>query len=339
MLFVEKGSEVKMNRQTMRKRRKKIVLKLFLALLTFLSVTVGYFIYQYNAGANLAEPVEQKEEYQFHGEKSLNDTVNVLLLGVDARPSEEQSRTDSIMVAQYDPKEGTAKLISIMRDIYTEIPGYQNYKINTAFYLGGPDLLRETLKNDFDLDVEYYALIDFNGFENMVDVIAPKGVEINVEKPMSANIGVALKPGLQKLNGKELLGYARFRKDAESDFGRVRRQQQVMHALKDELLSLSNISRTPKFMGTAEQYIQTNIKKTEMLDIMKDFMFHRPSQIETLTIPIANSFTDVRYDHVGLALDIDFEQNKNAIHSFLEGDSQDYQTDMTASSLNDKDIR
>jgi polyisoprenyl-teichoic acid--peptidoglycan teichoic acid transferase len=337
-LFIEKESEMKMNRNTRKKRRNKVVSRLFLALLAFFAVTAGYFIYQYKEGADIAEPMQQKEEYQFHGEKSLDDKVNVLLLGVDAGPSEEQSRTDSIMVGQYDPKDGTAKLISVMRDIYTEIPGYQNYKINTAFYLGGPDLLRETLKNDFDLDIEYYALIDFNGFENLVDVLAPNGIEIDVEKPMSANIGVTLESGLQNLNGKELLGYARFRKDAESDFGRVRRQQQVMQALKDELLSLSNIAKIPKLMGTAEQYIQTNINNKELLDIMKDFVFHRPSQIETLTIPIADSYTDVRYDHVGLALDIDFEQNKDAIHSFLDGDSQDYQTDMTASSVNDKDI-
>ncbi|MBU8772414.1 LCP family protein [Cytobacillus oceanisediminis] len=309
-----------MSRQN-RYKRKSRVLKLTAALLAVSAAVIGYFVYQYQAGISMAEPVEQ-QEYEFHGKKSLDDKINVLLLGVDARPDEGKSRTDSIMVAQYDPKEGTAKVISIMRDIYTEIPGYKNYKINTAFYLGGPELLRETLKDDFDLDIEYYALIDFTGFEKMVDALAPDGIEMDVEKKMSANIGVSLEPGLQRLNGKELLGYARFRKDAEADFGRVRRQQQVINALKDEFLSVSGVVKLPKLIGTAQPYIQTNLQGAELLAIMKDVAMHRPDKVETLTIPIQNSYTDVRYEGVGLALDIDFETNKEAIRSFLEGDSR-----------------
>lgn len=308
-----------MSRQK-RYKRKSSVLKVAAALLVGCVAAIGYFFYQYQAGVSMAESVEH-QEYEFNGEKSLDDKVNVLLLGVDAQPNEGKSRTDSIMVAQYDPKEGSAKIISIMRDIYTEIPGYKNYKINTAFYLGGPELLRETLKNDFDLDIEYYALIDFTGFEKMVDALAPEGIEIDVEKKMSANIGVSLEPGLQRLNGKELLGYARFRKDAEADFGRVRRQQQVINALKDELLSANGVVKLPKLIGTAQPYIQTNLQTADLLTIMTSVAMHLPEKIETLTVPVQNSYTDVRYEGVGLALDIDFEKNKEAIQSFLEGDS------------------
>lgn len=300
-------------------KRKNSVIKIAVTFLLVIIGGIGYFAYQYKEGVNMAEPADKQQEYEFHGEKNL-DKVNVLLLGVDARPDEERSRTDSIMVAQYNPKEGTAKLISIMRDIYTEIPGYKNYKLNTAFYLGGPNLLRETLKNDFDLDIEYYALIDFKGFERMVDTLAPDGIEIDVEKKMSANIGVSLEPGLQRLNGKELLGYARFRKDAEADFGRVRRQQQVMNALKDELLSTSGTIKLPKLIGIAQSYIHTNLQGTDLLNLMQAFVMHRPETLNTLTIPIKNSYTDKRYDGIGLALDIDFEANKEAIHSFLEED-------------------
>ncbi len=310
-----------MNRQK-RYKRKSRVLKVAGALLAVCVAAIGYFVYQYQAGVSTAESAEQ-QEYEFNGEKSLDNKVNVLLLGVDARPDEGKSRTDSIMVAQYDPKEGSAKIISIMRDIYTEIPGYKNYKINTAFYLGGPELLRETLKDDFALDIEYYALIDFTGFEKMVDALVPDGIEIDVEKKMSANIGVSLEPGLQRLNGKELLGYARFRKDAEADFGRVRRQQQVINALKDELLSANGVVKLPKLLGTAQPYIQTNLQAAELLAIMKSVALHRPETIETMTVPIQNSYTDVRYEGVGLALDIDFEKNKEAIQSFLEGANQE----------------
>ncbi|MBP3950110.1 LCP family protein [Bacillus suaedae] len=304
------------------KRKSKLVKKLLVGFCLMLMAGAAYFVYQYQEGVSMAEPVDtQVQEYEFHGEKTLDDKVNVLLLGIDAREEEGQSRTDSIMVAQYDPKEGSAKLISIMRDIYTEIPGYKNYKINTAFFLGGPELLRETLKNNFDLDIEYYATIDFKGFEKMVDVLAPNGIEIDVEKKMSANIGVSLEAGQQKLNGKELLGYARFRKDAESDFGRVRRQQQIINEMKNELLSTNGVLRLPKMIGAVQPYIQTNIQGQDLLSFIKDIAIQRPDKIETLTIPIDNSYQDVRYEGVGLALDIDFEKNKDAIQSFLKGDS------------------
>ncbi|RJS60920.1 LCP family protein [Bacillus sp. PK3_68] len=309
-----------MSRQKrLKRKRKSRFLKVLATLLMMLVAACGYFIYQYQQGMNNAGPA-MDQEFEFNGKKNL-DKVNVLLLGVDVRPDEEKSRTDTIMVAQYDRKKGTAKLVSIMRDIYTEIPGYRNYKMNTAFYLGGPELLRQTLKKDFDLDIEYYALIDFKGFESVVDTLAPNGIEINVPKKMSANIGVTLKPGLQRLNGKELLGYARFRKDAESDFGRVKRQQEVINALKDEILSTNGAMKLPKLIGTVQPYIQTNLQGADLINLMKDFALHRPDRIETLTIPIDDSYTDVRYENVGMTLDIEFDKNKEAIHSFLDGEA------------------
>ncbi|KOP81228.1 LCP family protein [Cytobacillus solani] len=307
-----------MSRQKSYKRRSRFC-KISAAFLLVLVAAAGYLTFQYQEGVSMADPEEQHKEYEFNGEKNL-DKINVLLMGVDERPDEGRSRTDSIMVAQYDPKEGTAKVISVMRDIYTEIPGYKNYKINTAFYLGGPELLRETLKQDFDLDIEYYALIDFTGFEKMVDALAPDGIQIDVEKKMSANIGVSLEPGLQRLNGKELLGYARFRKDAEADFGRVRRQQQVINALKSELLSVNGVAKLPKLIGAAQSYIHTNLQTGELFNIMQSVTLHPPETLETLTIPIENSFSNERYEGVGLALNIDFVKNKEAIHSFLKGD-------------------
>ncbi|MGD6844649.1 LCP family protein [Bacillus infantis] len=317
-----------MNRQT--RHKKKRGWKIVSVLLLLMIAAAGYFAFQYQAGIDMAGPVEAKEEqeYEFKGMKNL-DKVNVLLLGVDARPDEDKARTDSIMVAQYDPKKGTAKIISLMRDIYTEIPGYKNYKLNTAFYLGGPELLRQTLKNEFDLDIEYYAMIDFTGFENMIDALAPDGIKIDVEKKMSANIGVSLEPGLQRLNGKELLGYARFRKDAESDFGRVRRQQQVITAMKDQMFSANGVIKIPKLLGAVQPYVQTNMKGTDLVNLMKDLALKRPDTIETLTIPVKDSYTDVRYEGVGLALDIDFEENKEAIRSFLEGENTGLDTSET----------
>src|SRR5690606_27198972 len=154
----------------------------------------------------------------------------------DAR-GEERSRADTIMMAQYHPDKGTYKLISFMRDMYVDIPGHGKNKINAALALGGPELLRKTIKENFDVEIQYYSIIDFEGFVHLIDEAFPNGVEVEVEKRMSANIGVTLEPGLQRLDGEHLLGYVRFRQDAVGDFGRVERQQKVMKEVASQFTS------------------------------------------------------------------------------------------------------
>lgn len=313
-----------MNRQNFKKKKKK---KLKLKNVTFVILVLllglsGYIYYQYSQGLQQASgksTVSSSEttKTEFNGaETELTDKINILLLGVDSR-GEEQSRTDTIMIAQYDPENQKAKLVSLMRDIYVEIPDKQSYKINTAYFLGGPELLRKTIKQNFDIDIHYYAVIDFKGFESVVDTLAPNGIEMDVEKRMSENIGVVLQPGFQNLNGKQLLGYARFRHDANGDFGRVERQQKVINALKDEAISINGVAKLPKLVGTIQPYIDTNLEGLDLLAVVKDFFLNPPADIETLTIPVDQSYTMESYEHAGSVLEIDFEENKQAIDQFL----------------------
>lgn len=308
----------KLKKKKGRKRAFRILAVLFLIIIGL----AGYIFYQYNEGLEKAgEGLDSINAEEFNGDAIKNNLgkVNILLLGVDSR-GEEKSRTDTIMVAQFDPKEKTAKVVSIMRDIYVEIPEYNNYKINTAYFLGGAELLRKTIKENLDIDLHYYAMVDFKGFEKMVDSLAPNGIEIDVEKQMSEKIGVSLEPGLQHLNGKELLGYARYRQDAQGDFGRVERQQKVINALKDELVSVNGVSKLPKIIGTVQPFIQTNISGTDLLGLVKDFLLNAPEDIETLRIPVDNSYTDASYPHAGSVLEIDMETNKQALEEFLNGE-------------------
>jgi LCP family protein required for cell wall assembly len=322
-----------MNRQLHRKKEKKTKFKktlfVFFALLLGIS---GYIYFQYSQGLKQAlgkssvssDEVSKKE---FNGaEKEKTEKINILLLGVDSR-GEEKSRTDTIMIAQYDPINQTAKIVSLMRDIYVEIPDHRNYKINTAYFLGGPELLRQSIKQNFDINIHYYAVIDFKGFESVVDTLAPNGIEINVEKKMSENIGIVLQPGLQELNGKELLGYARFRSDANGDFGRVERQQKVINSLKDEIISVNGVAKLPKLVGTIQPYINTNLEGIDLLAILKDLFLNPPDDIETLRIPVENSYTPGSYEHAGSVLEIDFEENKKAINQFLNENQMVSQND------------
>ncbi|MBM7584081.1 LCP family protein required for cell wall assembly [Bacillus pakistanensis] len=296
-------------------KKKKRGRKLFLFLLVLLLIITGYTVFQYYQGLQMADAGDKKENYEFNGDTDENGRVNILLMGVDSR-SEEKSRTDTMMIAQIDPKTNETKLVSLMRDIYVEIPGYQNYKLNTAFYLGGPELLRKTIKQNFGVEIQHYMLVDFKGFEKTVDILAPNGIKIDVEKAMSENIGVQLEQGTQRLNGKELLGYARFRADREGDFGRVERQQKVISAVKEEALSLDSLTKLPKMIGATQPYIETNMGKFDQLGLIKDVLLDS-NNIKKLTIPVEGSYTNGYYEHAGSVIEINFAQNSEELQKFL----------------------
>ncbi|MCP3742120.1 LCP family protein [Rossellomorea sp. BNER] len=299
------------------KNKKKRGRKFILFLLVIILIITGYTVFQYYQGLQLADTGDKKEtNYEFNGATDENGRINILLMGVDSR-GEEKSRTDTMMIAQVDPKTNETKLVSLMRDIYVEIPGYQNYKLNTAFYLGGPELLRKTIKQNFGVEIQHYMLVDFKGFENSVDILAPDGIKIDVEKAMSENIGVQLEQGTQRLNGKELLGYARFRADQEGDFGRVERQQKVISAVKEEALSLDSLTKLPKMIGATQPYIETNMGKFDQMGLIKDVLLGNSSDIKKLTIPVEGSYTNGYYEHAGSVIEIDFAQNKEELQNFL----------------------
>ena len=221
------------------------------------------------------------------------------------------------MVAHYDPETHKVKLISLMRDMYVSVPEHGQQKLNAAYTFGGPELLRETIKENFGLDIHYYAIVDFKGFEKAVDLLVPNGIEVDVPYEMSSGIGMTLEKGKQKLHGKELLGYVRFRHDRLSDFGRVQRQQEVISKLKEEAVSLNSIVKLPELLDLLNTYVDTNMDTSTLLTIGKDILTEKSGEIETLRIPEDGSFENERYDGVGEVLEVDFQQNKETIAEFL----------------------
>ncbi|MCM3725618.1 LCP family protein [Neobacillus cucumis] len=303
------------------KKRRRRWPSIFLVCLLLIGGVTGYAYYQYKQGINQALKdinTDQKEAdvvYDFKGQKDQYGDTNVLLLGSDARGN-EKSRADTIMILHYNQDRGTFKLTSIMRDSYVSIPGHAKHKINSAFARGGPELMRQTIKQNFDIDLQYYAIVNFQGFVQLIDEIFPNGVEINVEKEMSEYVDPPLEPGLQRLNGKQMLSFVRFRHDAVGDFGRVERQQIAIKAIKEQLSGVKTIAKLPKLIGVVTPYINTNMPTTDGLFMGKEFLTGDQS-IETLRIPIDNSFTDQRISGEGAVLDIDVEKNKEALHQFI----------------------
>ncbi|AYC30787.1 LCP family protein [Paenisporosarcina cavernae] len=308
-------SHSRMARKAKPFRKTKLFVKLFLAALVILTIVS---VIQYRNGYTLTNTTK-KSDIPFSGDEldvKNPSNVNVLLLGVDSR-GEEKSRSDTMMLISMNKEKKTIKMVSFMRDIYADIPGYKSYKLNTAYYLGGVQLAKDTITHMFGVPIQHYALIDFSNFETIVDIAAPNGVKLDVEKDMSEKIGVSLKAGEQTLNGKELLGYARFRADNEGDFGRVRRQQQAIEALKDTVLKPLAAYRYPKLAGAVKGTVETDYSTTEeVLHLLQ--IATKDYDTSKLTIPVENSYQFANYSHAGSVLEIDVEQNRQALQDFLQ---------------------
>lgn len=305
------------------KKSRKWLRNLFLAFAIILVAGIIYSVYQYNSGLAMAEDSHLKDSENafdpFEGADVQFGQINVLLMGSDAR--DEDGRSDTLMIAHYDQTTNKVKLISIMRDTYVDIPDHGMDKINAAFAIGGPELVRKTIKQNFDIDVNYYALVDFKGFPKIIDLLAPDGIEVDIPYEMSHGIGMTLHPGEQTLHGNELLGYVRFRHDRLSDFGRVERQQEVLTKVKEQI-GVSSFMNLPKILGVVDSYVDTNVDNKTILTIGKGIVNGKSNSMDTLRIPTADSYEDKRVD-VGEVLDINLDKNKQAIEEFLSAKEND----------------
>ncbi|UXV33995.1 LCP family protein [Staphylococcus sp. IVB6181] len=315
--------------QPLPKRTKKRMRKLpfvILGILIIFIILIVYAVSGYRSGINYAKKHNPNMKVEkFNGPVKNDSKISILLLGAD-KSDGGKSRTDSIMVAQYDYIHKKMKVVSVMRDTYAKIPGYRDYKINAAYSLGGPELLRKALVENYGINPEYYAVVDFKGFEKMIDELAPDGIPIDVEKDMSELIGVSLKKGHHNLNGKELLGYARFRHDAEGDFGRVRRQQQVIQALKQEMTKPGAVFKLPKVAGILRGYLNTDIPDSALIQTGVNFGIRGDKDVKTLTVPMKGTYQDIQTAESGSALEVDKPANKKAIQEFLN-DNKDHKKD------------
>jgi LCP family protein required for cell wall assembly len=212
--------------------------------------------------------------------------VTILAMGLDSRDWEDNgegpSRTDSMVLLTVDPTTRTAGMLSIPRDLWVNIPGYGYGKINTAHFIGdaygepggGSGLAVKTVEDFLGIDINYYAEVDFNSFERVVDEIG--GVEIDVPEeitvdPIGPGNTVTLEPGSQTLDGPTALAYARNRDTIGSDFDRAERTQQVILGIRNKVLKLNMlpklITKAPVLYDQISSGLKTNLSLEEMIKL------------------------------------------------------------------------
>ncbi len=261
-------------------KRKKPLLKIIALLLVFMgSFLIGKFIADWGILGGLG-----RNSFVPEGAELPVDRLNVLLLGIDARPGEKEARTDSIILASIDRDTKKIALVSIPRDTLVEIPGHGQNKINLANPLGGAELACRTVEDLLGVQIPYYVKTNFNGFKEIVDTLG--GVNIEVEKRMyNPAEEIDLKPGQQKLDGYDALGYVRYRHDALGDITRTERQQKFLTALAREMLQARTIIKLPKLIPQLMTAVDTNLKVGDAIFLARVASNLDSNNIVTATLP------------------------------------------------------
>ncbi len=253
-----------------RPRPRVLLVRFLLGLLALLLALVGTGIFVwYNpmALATLSEPLlpAQAGAVPWNG----TDPINILALGVDQRVPGERTHSDTIIVITLDPTHGTVRMVSIPRDLAVSVPGYgEMSKINEGNYLGGPRYEAYTVEHALGIPINYYILLRFSSFQHLIDVLG--GVNINVDQNINdptypAMVGngydpLVLHAGMQHMDGATALKYTRERHAyITQDEARVQHQQQLITAVKSELISVHTLFHLPSILSALRDTFDTNL--------------------------------------------------------------------------------
>ncbi len=235
-----------------------------------------------------------------------NDIKNILLIGQDARSGESGQRSDSMILCSINTKEKKIKLVTLMRDMYVQIPGYQANKLNAAYALGGMELLDTTIEQNFGVNIDGNVEVDFDGFLEALTEVGDLDIELTYDEAtyMNANEGLGsaddnvevneawgLKEGVNTLKPKQVLCYARMRYVGNSDWDRTERQKKVIMAAYKKVQDLS----ATKLLSLASKIfpcITTDLSNSELLSYVKTLSVNHITTIETYRLPVDGTFTE-----------------------------------------------
>lgn len=266
------------------------------------------------------------------------DVINILLAGEEAI-GEDRGRTDSIMIATINCKEQVLRLTSIMRDTYVAIPGFSDNKINAAYHNGGMPLLKETIKQNFGIQVDGYILVNFDSFEKVIDAIGGIDIELserevsylNSTNYISDYTNHNLVVGINHMNGNQALGYARVRYvekgEFVGDFARTYRHRTVIQSIYDKYKEKSTLelaSIVPELLPM----VTTDLSKSQCIDyLMKIIDVKAENQdLETLNVPVEGACRVTSVRGMSIILPDDLQTNVKAMKDFIYGNTKEKKT-------------
>lgn len=259
---------------------------IFLASFLVFFVILGgvYYLYKSNmTDEHFEKTIEENPELKPEDPKE-EVIVNTLFMGID------EARSDTMIVVSYNKENQKITLISIPRDTRVEIPGYGFDKINSAAARKeGTALAMETVGNVLGIPIHHYVKVTFKGAEKIVDILG--GVEVNVPKGMDyedpvQNLYIHLKSGLQVLNGKDAVKFARFRSGySDQDLGRIKAQQQLIKAFIDKLVSPQMIPKALSLVDAMSKCVKTNMDSGTIAGYAMNVKDIKMDNIKFYTLP------------------------------------------------------
>lgn len=245
------------------------------------------------SGAGNAEPANAVEP--------LDDEklVNIMLIGQDRRPGEERQRSDSMILLSVNPKTKEVAMVSFLRDLYVELPGdCSSNRLNTAYALGGFELLKQTIRLNFGVSVDGCLGVDFDGFRDVIDTVGGVDIELSAEEAKIVGGGAAA--GMNHLNGSQALEYARIRK-LDSDFGRTERQRKLLSAV---LASLKG-STLKEITALAESLLPcmtSDMSNAQIMSTLLHCYTVLDSDVNTCYVPEEGMYRDENIDGMAVLL-------------------------------------
>jgi LCP family protein required for cell wall assembly len=211
--------------------------------------------------------------------------LNLLILGYQA----DEATTDTIILAHLDVDRRTATLVSIPRDTWVPIPHHGPDKVNAAYAYGGAHQTAKVVSKLMGgVPIDAIVALQPEGAAEIVDAMG--GLDVNVDEDMdyddySDALHIHLRKGEQHLTGGQVAGYVRFRHDAASDFGRVKRQQQVLKLLINQLSEPQNWAKLPHIMKLARKDVNTTLTDRQLLALLNIYRNVPDDNIRSFTLP------------------------------------------------------
>ena len=275
---------------------------------------------------------------------SSDNVENILIIGSDSRTKDENARSDSMILISINKESKQIIQTSFMRDMYVEIPGFGKNKINAAYNNGGPELVMDTIEQNFNIQIDYYIQIDFFSFIDIIDALG--GLDIKITdaeaRAMINPLGeqnkylenergtdYLTKGGKIHMNGNQALAYSRIRHiegTTGTDFGRTDRQRKVLNMIIDKIKN-AGILDINKMLENVLPQITTNMSKSQLYFLSLRAPFILSYERLELRIPYGDEDTpaDNRYweygnDDFGASiLVVDFEKNSALLRKTIYG--------------------
>ncbi len=238
--------------------------------------------------------------------EAVGGMTNILLIGLDARPGETTGRSDTMILLTLDAEHNCIKLTSFMRDLYVEIPGRKNNRLNAAYVFGGPELLMKTMKKNFGIEVDHYVAVNFSILADVIDQLG--GLVIDVPEKYLPRINAVIyqdnlvlglpdtdgyiqEAGEQLLTGKQAQAYARYRYGTpDGDFGRTVRQREVVLKCLEKIKSLSMTELVQLAINNLDN-VSTDMSVIDMITLAPAAFQLKDSEVRELRIPIDGAYS------------------------------------------------